>query len=98
MTQKLRIWRVVPVRNGVQAPTFFVETTEDGREKAEESAIKQARLRTGLGKFKEWNFRLEKLSGGFKLLSVLFRLKSCRVFTPKPNFVLVAKLVKALGS
>ncbi len=62
MTQKLRIWRVVPVRNGVQAPTFFVETTEEGREKAEESAIKQARLRTGLGKFKEWKFRLEKLS------------------------------------
>ena len=43
MTQKLRIWRVVPVYNGVQAPTFFVETTEEGREKAEESAIKQAR-------------------------------------------------------
>ena len=62
MTQKLRIWRVVPVRYGVQAPTFFVETTEDGREKAEESAIKQARLKTGLGKFKEWKFRLEKLS------------------------------------
>jgi hypothetical protein len=39
-----------------------VETTEEGREKAEESAIKQARLRTGLGKFKQWNFRLEKLS------------------------------------
>ena len=62
MTQKLRIWRVVPVYNGVQAPTFFVETTEDGREKAEESAIKQAKLKSGLSKFKEWKFRLEKLS------------------------------------
>jgi len=63
MTQKLRIWRVVPTsKTGVQAPTFFVETTEEGREKAEESAIKQARIKSGLGKFKQWNFRLEKLS------------------------------------
>jgi len=62
MTQKLRIWRVVPVRNGVQAPTFFVETTEDGREKAEVSALKQAKLVSGLGKYPEWRFRLEKLS------------------------------------
>jgi len=54
MTQKLRIWRVVPVRYGVQAPTFFVETTEDGREKAEESAMRQARLKSGLSRFKEW--------------------------------------------
>jgi hypothetical protein len=62
MTQKLRIWRVVPVRNGVQAPTFFVETTESVREKAEKSAEKQARLLSGLGRFKEWKFRLEKLN------------------------------------
>jgi len=63
MTQKLRIWRVVPTsKTGVQAPTFFVETTEEGREKAEESAMKQAKLKSGLSKFKEWKFRLEKLS------------------------------------
>lgn len=62
MTQKLRIWRVVPVYNGVQAPTFFVETTEEVREKAEVSAVKQARVKSGLGKFDNWNFRLEKLS------------------------------------
>ena len=63
MTQKLRIWRVVPTsKTGVQAPTFFVETTEEGREKAEESAMRQARLKSGLSRFKEWKFRLEKLS------------------------------------
>ncbi len=61
MTHKLRIWRVVPVRNGVQAPTFFLETTEDGRENAEEAAIKQARLKSGLSMFAEWKYRLEKL-------------------------------------
>ena len=61
MTQKLRIWRVVPVYNGVQAPTFFVETTEEGREKAEQSAIKQARQRSGLGVFQNWNFNLTKM-------------------------------------
>jgi hypothetical protein len=62
MTQKLRIWRVVPVRNGVQAPTFFVETTEEGRDKAEQSAMKQAKARSGLSKFDCWNFQLIKTS------------------------------------
>jgi hypothetical protein len=62
MTQKLRIWRVVPTsKTGVQAPTFFVETTEEGREKAEQSAIKQARQRSGLGVFQNWNFNLTKM-------------------------------------
>ena len=61
MTQKLRIWRVVPVRNGVQAPYFFVETTEVSRQKAEASAEKQAREKSGLGRFESWKFRLEKL-------------------------------------
>ena len=61
MTQKLRIWRVVPVSNGVQAPTFFVETTEEGREKAEVSAVKQARQRSGLGSFENWNFNTTKM-------------------------------------
>jgi hypothetical protein len=62
MTQKLRIWRVVPVRNGVQAPTFFVETTESVREKAEKSAETQARVLSGLGRFDEWCFNLERLA------------------------------------
>ena len=62
MTQNLRIWRVVPTsKTGVQAPTFFVETTEEGREKAEQSAIKQARQRSGLGVFQNWNFNLVKM-------------------------------------
>ena len=52
MTQKLRIWRVVPTsKTGVQAPTFFVETTENGREEAVKSANLQARQKSGLGKF-----------------------------------------------
>ena len=38
MAQNLRIWRVVPTsKTGAQAPTFFVETTEEGRDKAEQS-------------------------------------------------------------
>jgi hypothetical protein len=62
MTQKLRIWRVVPTsKTGVQAPTFFVETTEEGREKAEVSATKQARQRSGLGSFENWNFNITKM-------------------------------------
>ena len=61
MTQKLRIWRVVPTsKAGVQAPTFFVETTEEGRDKAEQSALKQARQRSGLSKFDCWKFNLIK--------------------------------------
>ena len=63
MTQKLRIWRVVPTsKTGVQAPTFFVETTEEGREKAEQSAIKQAKEKSGLGRFDEWSFGISKMS------------------------------------
>ena len=61
MTHKLRIWRVVPVRNGVQAPYFFVETTEVNRQKAEALAEKQAREKSGLGRFDSWIFTLEKL-------------------------------------
>jgi len=60
--ENLRIWRVVPVRNGVQAPTFFVQTTEKVRETAEQSAEKQARSLSGLGKFDEWYFKVEKLN------------------------------------
>ena len=62
MTQ-LRIWRVVPTsKTGVQAPTFFVETTENGREEAEQSAIKQARQKSGLGKFNNWYFDVFKMN------------------------------------
>ena len=39
MENKLRIWRVVPTsKTGVQAPSYFVETTEYVREKAEKVA------------------------------------------------------------
>ena len=63
MTQKLRIWRVVPTsKTGVQAPTFFVETTENGREEAVASANRQARQRLGLGKFNNWYFELTKMN------------------------------------
>jgi hypothetical protein len=63
MTQNLRIWRVVPTsKTGVQAPTFFVETTENGREEAVKSANSQARQRSGLGKFNHWNFELTKMN------------------------------------
>ena len=63
MAQKLRIWRVVPTsKTGVQAPTFFVETTEEGRDKAETSALKQAKEKSRLGSFDCWNFKLIKTS------------------------------------
>ena len=63
MTQNLRIWRVVPTsKTGVQAPTFFVETTENGREEAVVSANRQARQRSGLGKFNNWYFELTKMN------------------------------------
>jgi len=63
MTQKLRIWRVVPTSSaGVQAPTFFVETTENGREEAEKSANLQARQKSSLGKFNNWYFDLTKMN------------------------------------
>jgi hypothetical protein len=61
MAQNLRIWRVVPTsKTGAQAPTFFVETTEEGRDKAEVSAMKQARNHSRLGSFENWNFKLIK--------------------------------------
>lgn len=63
MTQKLRIWRVVPTSiTGVQAPTFFVETTENGREEAEKSANLQARQKSNLGKFNNWYFDLTRMN------------------------------------
>lgn len=63
MDKQLRIWRVVPVsETNVQAPYYFIETTEKDLEKAFEVAKKQARIKTSLSRFKEWNFRVEKQS------------------------------------
>ena len=59
MKAKLRIWRVVPTNQiGVQAPTFFVETTNLTREKAEIQARIEATKRTGLS----WNLIIEKFN------------------------------------
>ena len=62
MTEKLRIWRVVPTsKTGVQAPSFFVETTKKNREESELEAMKIARASSRLGSFPEWNFILTKM-------------------------------------
>ncbi len=62
MIQKLRIWRVVPTsKTGVQAPTFFVETTEEGREKAEVIATKLAKQKSALSLYDCWFFKLTKM-------------------------------------
>jgi len=58
---KLRIWRVVPTNQiGVQAPYFFVETTNLTREKAEIQARIDASKRTGLSRYESWNLTIEK--------------------------------------
>lgn len=62
MKSKLRVWRVVPTKGGVQAPYSFVETTEFISEKAEAKAKKIAREGSGLGKFHEWSFEATKLN------------------------------------
>lgn len=63
MKTQLRIWRVVPVsKTNVQAPYYYVETTELILEKAYKSATKEARSKSQLSKFKDWNFRIEKQS------------------------------------
>ena len=62
MMNKLRIWRVVPTSyTGAQAPTFFVETTENALENATNSAYKLAEEWCYLSKFDNWRFQLEKL-------------------------------------
>lgn len=61
METQIRIWRVVPTsKTGVQAPTFFVETTEKDRLKAEASALKQAQEKTRLSNFNCWKLNLTK--------------------------------------
>jgi len=63
MISKLRIWRVVPTNKvGVQAPYFFVETTEEDREKAELKAKELARQKSALSKYDCWTFQLTKES------------------------------------
>lgn len=57
----LRIWRVVPTcKTGEQAPYFFVETTEENREKAEKSARSQANVKSRLSGFSNWEMVLTK--------------------------------------
>lgn len=63
MLSKLRIWRVVPISQaGVQAPMFFVETTEFKREKALIQAELEASKRSGLSRFSSWNLTIEKFN------------------------------------
>jgi hypothetical protein len=64
MKNKLRIWRVVPTsKTGVQAPYFFVETTEEKLEKAESSALKMAEeMAKSLTRFDHWEIRMTKES------------------------------------
>ena len=63
MRSILRIWRVVPTsQTGVQAPYYFVETTEGNREKAELTAHKIAEERCILLKYDNWGINLSKLN------------------------------------
>ncbi len=62
MNSKLRLWRVVPTcKTGVQAPSFFVETTTKDSEKAKEEAIKLAKSKSRLGNLTDWVMVVEKL-------------------------------------
>ena len=62
MKNKLRIWRVVPTsKTGVQAPYFFVETTEEKLEKAETLALEIAKEKAkSLLRFDHWGIRMNK--------------------------------------
>ena len=63
METQIRIWRVEPTcQTGVQAPTFYVETTEKDRSKAEVSALKQAQQKTRLSNFSNWNLNLTRMN------------------------------------
>lgn len=62
MKAKTRIWRVVPTsKTGVQAPSFFVESTKDELIKAKEEAIKLAQSHSRLGNYDDWEMVIEKL-------------------------------------
>jgi len=60
MNAKTRIWRATPVQGTVKAPSFFVESTENGLEDAKEEALKIASTRTRLSHFESWNIDVEK--------------------------------------
>lgn len=63
MEKQTRIWRVVPTNEiGNQAPTFYVETTEKERSKAEISALKQAQSKTRLSNFSNWDLSLTRMN------------------------------------
>ncbi len=64
MNRKLRIWRVVPTsKTGVQAPYFFVETTEKTMEKAFLVAKKIANEKCILFKYEnEWRPNIIRMS------------------------------------
>jgi hypothetical protein len=47
-------------QTGAEAPTFFVETTETDRSKAEANALKLAQAKTRLSNFSNWNLTLER--------------------------------------
>lgn len=61
METQIRIWRVEPTcQTGAQAPTYFVETTEKDRSKAEAKALQLAKQKTRLSNFSNWNLTLER--------------------------------------
>lgn len=63
MDTQIRIWRVVPTsQTGAQAPTYYVETTDKDRSKAEISALKQAQSKTRLSNFSNWNLSLTRMN------------------------------------
>lgn len=63
METQIRIWRVEPTcQTGAQAPTFFVETTEMERSKAEAKALQLAKQKTRLSNFSNWNLSLTRMN------------------------------------
>lgn len=61
METQIRIWRVCPTNQiGTVAPTFFVETTEMERSKAEAKALQLAKQKTRLSNFSNWDLSLTR--------------------------------------
>lgn len=72
MNNKQRLWRVeVSNSFGLQAPSFWVETSTPGtqtREVAEQEALQMAKEHTALSRFPEiWYFRVEHLENMFQI-------------------------------
>lgn len=72
MNNKQRLWRVeVSNSFGLQAPSFWVETSTPGtkpREVAEQEALQMAKEKTGLSRFpKIWSIRVEHLENMFQI-------------------------------